>query len=53
MALVETRDLVKKFGDLTAVDHISFAVGRGEVVGFLGPNWAVKTTTMKIISGFL
>ena len=53
MALVETRDLVKKFGDLTAVDHISFAVGRGEVVGFLGPNGAGKSTTMKIISGFL
>lgn len=53
MALVETRDLVKKFGDLTAVDHISFTVGRGEVVGFLGPNGAGKSTTMKIISGFL
>lgn len=53
MALVETRDLVKKFGALTAVDHISFSVGRGEVVGFLGPNGAGKSTTMKIISGFL
>jgi len=36
MALVETRDLVKRFGSLTAVDHISFSVERGEVVGFLG-----------------
>jgi gliding motility-associated transport system ATP-binding protein len=53
MALVETRDLVKRFGRLTAVDHISFAVERGEVVGFLGPNGAGKSTAMKIISGFM
>jgi ABC-2 type transport system ATP-binding protein len=53
MALVETRDLVKRFGSLTAVDHISFAVERGEVVGFLGPNGAGKSTAMKIISGFM
>jgi ABC-2 type transport system ATP-binding protein len=53
MALVEARDLVKQFGALTAVDGISFAVDRGEVVGFLGPNGAGKSTAMKIISGFL
>jgi ABC-2 type transport system ATP-binding protein len=53
MALVEARDLVKRFGTLTAVDGISFAVERGEVVGFLGPNGAGKSTAMKIISGFL
>ncbi len=53
MALVETRDLVKRFGSLTAVDHVSFAVERGEVVGFLGPNGAGKSTAMKIISGFM
>src|SRR5882672_1597579 len=53
MALVEARDLVKRFGSLTAVDDISFAVDRGEVVGFLGPNGAGKSTAMKIISGFL
>jgi len=53
MALVEARDLVKRFGSLTAVDGISFAVERGEVVGFLGPNGAGKSTAMKIISGFL
>jgi ABC-2 type transport system ATP-binding protein len=53
MALVEARDLVKQFGTLTAVDGISFAVERGEVVGFLGPNGAGKSTAMKIISGFL
>ncbi|SRR5579883_443033 len=53
MALVEARNLVKRFGSLTAVDDISFAVERGEVVGFLGPNGAGKSTAMKIISGFL
>jgi ABC-2 type transport system ATP-binding protein len=53
MALVEARDLVKRFGSLTAVDGISFAVERAEVVGFLGPNGAGKSTAMKIISGFL
>jgi ABC-2 type transport system ATP-binding protein len=53
MALVKTRDLVKRFGDLTAVDQISFSVERGEVVGFLGPNGAGKSTAMKIISGFM
>jgi ABC-2 type transport system ATP-binding protein len=53
MALVEARDLVKRFGSLTAVDDISFSVERGEVVGFLGPNGAGKSTAMKIISGFL
>jgi ABC-2 type transport system ATP-binding protein len=53
MALVEARDLVKRFGSLTAVDGISFAVDRGEVVGFLGPNGAGKTTAMRIISGFM
>jgi ABC-2 type transport system ATP-binding protein len=53
MALVEVRDLVKRFGALTAVDGISFKVERGEVVGFLGPNGAGKSTAMKMISGFL
>ena len=53
MALVEATDLVKQFGSLTAVDGISFAVERGEVVGFLGPNGAGKSTAMRIISGFL
>src|ERR1700730_10716967 len=53
MSLVEARDLVKRFGSLTAVDDISFSVERGEVVGFLGPNGAGKSTAMKIISGFM
>jgi len=44
--------LVKKFGPFTAVDGISFAVKKGEIVGFLGPNGAGKTTTISMIMGF-
>lgn len=52
-AMLEVRDLVKRFGPFTAVDGISFEVQRGEVLGFLGPNGAGKSTTMKMITGFL
>jgi ABC-type multidrug transport system ATPase subunit len=50
---LEVRDLVKKFGDLTAVDHLSLQVNRGEVFGFLGPNGAGKTTAIRIMCGLL
>jgi ABC-2 type transport system ATP-binding protein len=50
---IQTVDLTKKFGDFTAVDHISFTVRRGEIFGFLGPNGAGKTTTMRMIMGLL
>jgi ABC-2 type transport system ATP-binding protein len=43
--------LTKKFGDFTAVDHISFEVEQGEVFGFLGPNGAGKTTTTRMLTG--
>ena len=43
--------LTKKFGDFTAVDHISFEVNRGEIFGFLGANGAGKTTAMRMLSG--
>ncbi len=43
--------LTKRFGDFTAVDHISFAVAEGEIFGFLGANGAGKTTAMRILSG--
>lgn len=49
--VIEVRGLVKRYGDLTAVDGISFSVRRGEVFGILGPNGAGKTTTLEIIEG--
>ena len=51
--MIETRQLTKRYGDLTAVDDISFKVEPGQVLGFLGPNGAGKSTTMKMIAGFL
>jgi ABC-2 type transport system ATP-binding protein len=51
--LVETRHLVKRYGDKVAVNDISFDVCQGEVFGFLGPNGAGKTTTIKVIVGLL
>jgi ABC-2 type transport system ATP-binding protein len=51
--MIETRQLSKRYGALTAVDHISFKVEPGQVLGFLGPNGAGKSTTMKMIAGFL
>src|SRR5256712_7198027 len=42
----------KRFGGMTAVDHVSFAVDRGQVVGFLGPNGAGKSTTMRLITQY-
>lgn len=47
--VIEAEDLVKKFGDLAAVDSIRFTVREGEAFGFLGPNGAGKTSTMKMI----
>ena len=49
--IIEIRGLTKKFGTFTAVDHISFEVGKGEIFGFLGANGAGKTTAMKILCG--
>ena len=51
--MIEARGLSKRYGDLVAVDDVSFSVTPGEVVGFLGPNGAGKTTTMRILTGFL
>jgi ABC-2 type transport system ATP-binding protein len=51
--MIEISHLSKRFGPLTAVDDISFAVAPGEVLGFLGPNGAGKSTTMKMVTGFL
>src|SRR5512142_1250336 len=51
--LIETRNLVKRYGDKLAVRDVSFDVRAGEIFGFLGPNGAGKTTTIKIIVGLL
>ncbi|MGC3977543.1 MAG: ABC transporter ATP-binding protein [Paludibacteraceae bacterium] len=48
---ITTNNLVKKFGDFTAVDHISFQVEQGEIFGFLGANGAGKTTAMRMLCG--
>jgi len=50
---IEVKDLTKRFGDFTAVDHISFYVNQGEVYGWLGPNGAGKTTTIRMLLGLL
>ncbi|MEE4382779.1 MAG: ABC transporter ATP-binding protein [Pseudomonadales bacterium] len=51
MAMIEARGLVKRYGELTAVDGLSFAVEEGETFGLLGPNGAGKTTTMRMLAG--
>jgi len=51
--LIETRDLIKRYGDKVAVNNVGFDVYSGEVFGFLGPNGAGKTTTIKMIIGLL
>lgn len=50
---VEVNDLVRTFGDFTAVDHVSFKVRRGEIYGLLGPNGAGKSTTFRMLCGLL
>lgn len=51
--MIRLENVTKSFGDLKAVDNLSFEVEKGEIVGFLGPNGAGKTTTMRMITGFL
>lgn len=51
--MIEVHDLVKKYGQATAVKGISFTAKPGQVTGFLGPNGAGKTTTMRMLTGFL
>jgi len=50
---VSVRDLTRRYGDFTAVDHVSFDVRPGEIFGFLGPNGAGKTTTIKMLTGLV
>src|SRR5271154_225715 len=51
--IIEVKNLVKKFGDFTAVDDISFNVAKGEIFAFLGPNGAGKSTTIKMLTTLL
>jgi len=51
--MIEVQHLTKRYGDLTAVSDVSFSVASGQILGFLGPNGSGKTTTMRIITGFL
>jgi ABC-2 type transport system ATP-binding protein len=52
-AVVQVRDLVRRFGTFTAVDRVNFEVHRGEIFGLLGPNGAGKTTTFRMLCGLL
>jgi ABC-2 type transport system ATP-binding protein len=51
--MIQVENLSKKYGDIHAVDGITFDVAKGEILGFLGPNGAGKTTTMRMITGFI
>jgi len=51
--MIEVKNLTKKFGNIVAVDDLSFTVGQGEIIGFLGPNGAGKTTTLNMMTGYL
>jgi ABC-2 type transport system ATP-binding protein len=51
--IIQVQDLVKRYGDIVAVDHLSFEVGKGELFGLLGPNGAGKTTTIRVIMDIL
>jgi ABC-2 type transport system ATP-binding protein len=51
--MIEVSGLTRCYGDLLAVDHVDFEVGRGEIFGFLGPNGAGKTTTIRMLTGIV
>lgn len=51
--MIEVSNLVKKYGDHTAVDHLSFQIEKGKIYGFLGPNGAGKSTTMNMVTGYI
>ena len=50
-SVIRVEELTKRFGNFTAVDHITFSVERGEIFGFLGANGAGKTTAMRLLCG--
>jgi len=51
--MIQVQNVSKRYGDIVAVDNISFQLDKGDVLGFLGPNGAGKTTTMRIITGYM
>jgi ABC-2 type transport system ATP-binding protein len=51
--MIHVHNLTKRYGNLVAVENLSFRLDRGDVLGFLGPNGAGKTTTMRIITGYM
>ena len=53
MDIIKTNNLSKKFGNLKAVDNVTFSVKKGEIFGFLGPNGAGKTTAIKLLLGLI
>jgi ABC-2 type transport system ATP-binding protein len=53
MAMIEVKNVTKRYRDRVAIDSLTFSVEKGEILGFLGPNGAGKSTTMKILTGFL
>lgn len=53
MSMIEVSNLVKRFGEFTAVNDVSFSVGKGEIFAFLGPNGAGKSTTIKMLTTLL
>jgi ABC-type multidrug transport system ATPase subunit len=53
LPVIHVENLTRRFGDFVAVDHISFEVNEGEVVGYLGPNGSGKTTTIRMLLGLL
>jgi ABC-2 type transport system ATP-binding protein len=52
-AIIETHDLTRRFGDLTAVDHLNLTVSAGEIFGLVGPDGAGKTTTLRMLCGLV
>src|ERR1041385_4453678 len=52
-AVIQVKNLTRRFGDFVAVDHINFDVHQGEIVGYLGPNGSGKTTTIRMLLGLL
>src|SRR5438874_7220669 len=52
-AMIQCEGLTKRFGTFTAVDHVSFSVGKGSIFGFLGPNGSGKSTVIRMLCGIL